>query len=78
MELNFNNLTKDERAEYMQLQMSPSYGAGSSYYPEDVSDCGACGQPVMGAGGCLHCMKRHSELYDKLVAPNREEETNEV
>lgn len=64
---NWNNLTKEDRAEYMRLQMSPAYGQGSSYYPDDVSDCGACGLPTMGAGWCGHCLSRHCELYDKLV-----------
>ena len=66
MKLNWDNLTKDERAEYMRLQMSPAYGAGSSYYPEDVGDCGACGQPTMGAGWCRQCLARHIELDSKL------------
>ena len=67
MKLNWDNLTKEERAEYMRLQMSPAYGAGSSYYPEDVSDCGACGQAtVRGAGWCKYCLNRYNELKSKL------------
>jgi len=66
MKLNWDNLTKEERAEYMRLQMSPSYGANSSYYPEDVSDCGACGQPTMRASWCKRCLNRYNELDGKL------------
>ena len=67
MKNNWENLTKDERAEYMRLQMSPAYGAGSSYYPEDVSDCGACGQPCFGSvGWCQSCLHRKIELDKKL------------
>ena len=67
MRVNWNNLTKEDRAEYMRLQMSPAYGEGSSYYPEDVSDCGACGQPTMGSGWCLRCLKRYNELFGRLA-----------
>ena len=76
MKLNWNNLSKSERAEYMRLQMSPSYGARSSYYPEDVSGCGACGQPTTGSGRCSNCLKRHTELDNKLrgiLAPTNKE-----
>ena len=42
---NWANLTKEERAEYMRLQMSPSgnfYGGGG-YLPDDCSECGKKG-----------------------------------
>ncbi len=65
--LNWNNLTKEERTEYMQLQMSPSYGGRSAYLPDDCSECGACGQPAFGSiGWCYPCLKRHNQLLDKL------------
>lgn len=67
--LKWNNLTKEERAEYMRLQMSPqgSYNR-SDYLPDDCGECGACGQPTLGAGWCHSCLLRHQELYDKLVS----------
>ena len=67
MKLDWSNLTKDERAEYMHLQMSPSYGGRSAYLPDDCGECGACGQPCFGSvGWCKHCLQRHGELFDKL------------
>ena len=60
-------LTKDERRELMELQMSRShtgYGGGG-YLPDDCSECGACGEPVLGSGWCSHCYKRFKELTDK-------------
>jgi len=66
--MNWNNLTKDERAEYMRLQMSPSYvGMRSGYLPDDCSECGACGQPCFGSvGWCESCLHRKIELDNKL------------
>ena len=66
MTLNWNNLTKKERAEYMRLQMSPSSQGRSSYYPDDVNECGACGTPTIGGSWCKGCRKRYGELVDKL------------
>lgn len=68
--LNWANLTKEERTRYMQLQMSPSYGAGDSYLPDDCSDCGACGSPVMGAGWCINCLREFNMLDSKLRGDN--------
>jgi len=68
MKLNWGNLTKDERAEYMRLQMSPSYsGMRSGSLPDDCSECGACGQPCFGSvGWCQSCLHRKIELDNKL------------
>ena len=66
MELNWDNLTRVERAEYMRLQMSPSSYGRSNYYPDDVNECGACGNPTIGGGWCISCLKRHSDLRQKL------------
>lgn len=67
MKLNWNNLTKDERAEYMRLQMSPHGGYDrSGYLPNDCGVCGACGQPTIGSGWCRNCLSRHSKLQRKL------------
>jgi len=62
---NWDNLAKDERRRYMQLQMSPQGGYDRSGYLPD--DCGACGQPTIGCGWCLHCRKEWGALRDKLM-----------
>lgn len=71
MKLNWSNLTKEERAEYMRLQMSPQGGYDrSGYLPEDCGECGACGQPMLGCGWCSSCYSRRKELRDKLESSN--------
>ena len=66
--MNWNNLTKEERAEYMRLQMSPQGGYDrSGYLPEDCGECGVCGQPCFGSvGWCQSCLHRKIELDEKL------------
>jgi len=66
--MKWNNLTKEERTEYMQLQMSPSHGSsGGGYLPDDCSECGACGQPCLrDVGWCSHCLDRKIYLDKKL------------
>lgn len=65
--LNWDNLNKQERAEYMQLQTSPSGGYDrSGYLPDDCGECGACGQPMLGCGWCSDCYKKFKILDDKL------------
>ena len=68
---NWNNLTKEERAHYMRLQMSPSgrYDR-SGYLPDDCGECGACGQPIVGTGWCHKCSSEWRMLRDKLEAQN--------
>lgn len=69
MSYNWSNLTKEERAEYMNIQMSRSNSYGSSgYLPDDCSECGACGSPMLGIGVCTQCSKRQRELIAKLEA----------
>ena len=65
--LKWNNLTKEERAEYMILQMSPqgSYDR-SGYLPDDCGECGACGTPILGCGWCSSCTQRFNALDSKL------------
>ena len=61
------NLNKEERAEYMRLQMSSQGGYDKSgYLPEDCGECGACGQPTLGCGWCSDCLREYEELYNKL------------
>jgi hypothetical protein len=65
--LNWHSLTKEERREYMQIQMSPSGGYDrSGYLPDDCGYCGACGNPILGTGWCSHCSARYAELRRKL------------
>ena len=65
--MNWNNLTKTERAEYMRLQMSSPGGYDrSGYMPPDCGECGACGMPILGGDWCEGCLRRHRELRDKL------------
>ena len=71
MTLTWNNLTKDERAEYMRLQMTPYGNVRSGYLPDDCGDCNVCGQPVFGYGWCRDCTYRYNELRDKLEGIKR-------
>jgi len=65
--LRWDNLTKEERARYMQLQMSPAGGYDrSGYLPDDCGECGACGQPMLGVGWCPSCYAEWRRLRDKL------------
>ena len=64
--MNWNNLAKDERAEYMRLQMSKQSYGRSAYLPEDCSECGACGQPTIGYGWCNSCRQHYQELRARL------------
>ena len=67
MKLNWGNLAKGERAEYMRLQMSPSGGYDrSGYLPDDCGECKACGQPILGAGLCQECYTKWRTLRNKL------------
>ena len=69
MKLYWNNLTKEERAEYMRLQMSPQGSCDrTGYLPEDCGECGACGCPVLGIGWCSTCLIKHRQLYNKLAS----------
>jgi len=75
MKGDWSNLTNDERAEYMRLQMPPSGGYDrSGYLPDDCGECGACGNPTLGVGWCDKCRQRFKELDDKLRG---EEATND-
>jgi len=67
VKVNWDNLTKEERSVYMHIQMSHSnqYG-GRGYLPDDCSDCGSCGQPMLGVGICSSCYQRWKVLDDKL------------
>ena len=67
MTLTWTNLTQDERSFYMMLQMSPRYGGRSAYLPDDCSECGFCGTPMLGSGGfCNTCYSNWQALRDKL------------
>ena len=63
----FAKLTPREGLELMQLQMSPGSGAygGGGYLPDDCSECGACGDPILGSGWCSRCYDRWEHLCRK-------------
>ncbi len=63
--LNWDNLAKEERSNYMRLQMSPSGGYDrSGYY--DCGECGACGRQMLGSGWCESCYEEWKRLDNKL------------
>lgn len=66
--LHWDNLTKEERREYMQYQMAPSSGGHSSFLPDDCTECPICSTPVLGYGLCRVCSARFKELEEKLRA----------
>jgi len=66
MKLHWDNLTWEERAEYMRMKMKPAYGGRSSYLPDDCSECPVCEQPTLGSGWCRYCLDRFIQLDDKL------------
>jgi hypothetical protein len=63
----WRRLTAAERRELVALQFAKSgpYGGGG-YLPDDCSECGACGQPMLGSAGmCGACYKRFVALCAK-------------
>ena len=62
----WRGLNKDERRVLVGIMTARivSYGGGG-YLPDDCSECGACGEPMLGMGLCLLCYKRYSTLHDK-------------
>lgn len=68
---NLMRLTREERAELMRLQMSPSYGRKSVYLPDGTSSCGACGEPILGSGWCVYCLDRFDGLVAKAKGETR-------
>lgn len=71
MNLSWNKLTKEEKARYMQMQMTPRYGCRSDLLPDDCSECPVCGYPVFGIGWCTHCDKEFDKLDNKLRSVKR-------
>lgn len=67
MKLNWNNLSKKEKAEYMRLQTSPQGGYDrSGYLPDGCGECGACGDTMVDSGWCKHCRDRWQHLRNRL------------
>lgn len=67
---NMQRLTPDERRELMYLQMSHSgtaYGGYDGRLPDDCSECGACGTPILGTGWCHPCYERWEKLRSKAL-----------
>jgi len=65
MALNWNNLTKEERAEYMRLQMARRVD-NSPYLPDGYHDCGVCSTPTSVGNLCDSCLDRLLALSGKL------------
>ena len=36
---------------------------GSCYLPDDCSECSVCGEPQLGSGVCMACLKEADRLY---------------
>ncbi len=69
---NMQRLTKYERSHFMWLQMhqgGTGYGGGG-YLPDDCSECGACGQPILGTGWCSPCNDEYTALERKALGEN--------
>lgn len=62
-----DRLTKDEQAELMMMQMSPSGTKYGGYLPDDCSECGVCGEPILGTGWCQYHYKRFDFLVRKAI-----------
>ena len=63
--IDWNNLTKDERREYMVYQMAPAYSSQGWNLPEGYGLCHVCDTPAR-YGLCSRCIERHSQLIAKL------------
>ena len=63
---NFSRLTGEERSRLMRLQMSPSYYPRDGSLPDDCSECGACGAPMLGSGWCNYCSDEYESLVKKV------------
>ena len=59
-------LTKDERRKLVQIMTSRRgrYGSGG-YLPDDSSECGSCGEPMLGTGLCRSCYRVYAALHQK-------------
>jgi hypothetical protein len=70
----FARLEPQERGYLMHLQMSQGYGpyGAGGYLPEDCSECGACGEPILGVGWCGTCSADYERLVAKALGAVRE------
>ena len=59
------NLSPDERSEFMYIQTSPSGTSYGGYLPDDCSECGVCGDAILGHGWCDYHYNRWDALYKK-------------
>lgn len=60
-------LLPEERSILVWLEKLDARGgsSGSSYLPDDCSECNGCGNPQMGSGLCVRCLERIEELRAK-------------
>ena len=62
----WHRLTKDERRRLFELEhpYGSQYGVGG-YLPDDCSECGRCGNPMLGCGLCRTCLTELDRLITK-------------
>lgn len=62
----WHRLSKWERSRLVELERASSgpYGAGG-WLPDDCTECDGCGQPQIGSGLCVNCLKEWQALIDK-------------
>ena len=63
----WSKLTKEERSQLTYLERGANLGgSGGGYLPDDCSDCGACGNPMIGYGGlCSMCQSQLDAIINK-------------
>jgi len=64
-------LNKWERRRLVNIerrQQGSGYSAGG-YLPDDCSECGGCGSPMLGCGLCPHCSAEYDRLLKKANTP---------
>jgi hypothetical protein len=60
----WSRLTKEQRSKLYYLERaSNNLGKGSYYLPDNCSECGHCGNPVLGGSLCNDCLDELLKLY---------------
>jgi len=62
-------LTSNERKRLVWMQMQPRHTRYGGYMPDDCSECGACGYPILGSGWCNNCSNEFDRLKGKAMVP---------
>lgn len=63
----WRGLTKNERRLLVGVMMARSvpYGGYGGEYPDDCSECGSCGEAMLGTGLCSYCYSIYETLHKK-------------